>query len=121
MTEYRARIEEINARHPVKMWIALAVLLVLLVGVQQVGAYVYDFQNASEINDFSAVGSASGTTTATPYPDVIAASFSYGSGFEPKYMYHEISYPTNYWAYTVISANVGSSGFGIFNDGLSLI
>lgn len=71
-------------------WIVLGVLLVLLGVVQWAGAYVYDFQDASDLDDWSSCGL--GTYT---YSDLYRLDGAW-------VVSHQISYPTEYWAFTSV-------------------
>lgn len=72
-------------------WILLVVMVGVLVCVQQVGAYVITFQNPSDMDDWSG-----GSRAASTYLDTfVLAAYSVSA-------YYDVSYPTNYWAYTQI-------------------
>jgi hypothetical protein len=103
MTKYRARIEEINARHPVKWWIALGVLLLLLACLSgHAMAYVYrDYTDI--VADWTLPSQFSYTTNlygdTTNYKDIYFYQYSYGASSGDS-LIHKISYPTTYWAFT---------------------
>lgn len=82
-------------------WIVLGILLVLL-GVltfaPPAGAYVYTFQDASELDDW--VDTYHYTEG---YSDILSVRFKDAGGG-----YADVSYPTNYWAYTLIVAPQGN-------------
>ena len=86
-------IEETCARHPVKWWIVLGVLLVLLGGVGQVHALVEDFQETDWTDQITHSGASRVTFT---YADCFYVRFN-GNG---EYIRNKYPYPTNYWAYT---------------------
>lgn len=93
---------------------ALGLLLVLLVVVQQAEAYVYTFQDASDLDDWEGVNVyCSPFITNDIFYDtnvIIGRSASYGQ------IRHKISYPTNYWAFTLRRYVFwGPAGFYIYD------
>jgi len=95
MTEYRAKIEEIRTRHPVKMWIALAVLLVLLGVVQWAGAFQEDYTfSDSVMTDWPRASAYTGTCVGG-YSDLIGMMSSWTQN------YCEEDEGSTYWAFTI--------------------
>jgi len=101
-------IEEVCARHPVKWWIVLGVLLVLLGVVQWAGALVYTFQD-SDLSDWDY----SGNGGVAIYSDNELKSVDLYSGntwWSTYYLLNDVSTPTNYWAWTYLGDDGTAAG-----------